>query len=467
MSDERAAARPPAGAPTSSRVLLPVRIGFGVGDFGFLLVWQGTALFLMYFYTDVLGIDPIIAGGVYLVAMIWDAVTDPLIATFADRTQTSIGKYRPWLLFGAVPFAVSYPLAFSAPPDIWPFGLIAWAMTTHILLRTAYTVVSMPFNSLQARLTSDAQERSVLAGFRMIGAASGGLTVVFVTPMLVSSFGPEREAEAYFVAACLAGAMACAAILYCFFAMKEPSDAPANAPSNFMSDIKSIGPMFVNNPPLMRVFAIIVIASICIGMFGKNMLYHFKYDLERPDLAVIGLVLPAALLILAVPGWVALAGRTSKRRSLTVGVWIALSGYCLFFFNPTGGIAITMIAIALTGVGAAALAVMFWAMLPDTVEYGEVRTGVRAEAKTFGFATFAQKAAVGVNAVLLGWLLSAAGFEANAVQSEATLLGMKAIMALVPAAGAVAILVILRGYRLDREAHAALVAQLRARRAAE
>lgn len=232
-------------------------------------------------------------------------------------------------------------------------------------------------------------------------------------------------------------------ILYCFFAMKEPQDAPANAPSSILNDLKSIGPMFVNNPPLMWVFTIIVIASICIGMFGKNMLYHFKHHLERPEPAVIGLVLRAALLILAVPGWVALAGKTSKRNSLTIGVWIALAGW------------------------GAALAVMFWAILPDTVEYGEVKTGVRVEAKTFGFATFAQKAAVGVNAVLLGWLLSAAGFEANAEQSEATLLGMKAIMALVPAAGAVAILLILRGYRLDRYAHADLVAQLRARRAAE
>ncbi|MEM7766354.1 MAG: glycoside-pentoside-hexuronide (GPH):cation symporter [Pseudomonadota bacterium] len=441
---------------------LPVRIGFGVGDFGFLLVWQGTALFLMYFYTDVLGIAPTIAGGIYLVAMVWDAVTDPVIAAFADRTRTRIGKYRPWLLLGAAPFAVSYPLAFSAPPEAWPLGLIAWAIVTHLLLRTAYTVVSMPFNSLQARLTSDAQERSVLAGFRMVGAASGGLAVVFITPVLVGMFGEGREAEAYFTAAAIAGAIAFLAILYCFFTMREPATGEMASSTPFWSDLKSIGPMFLGNPPLIRVFAIIVIASICLGMFGKNMLYHFKYDLMRPELTVIGLVLPAILLIFAVPVWVWLAGRTSKRNSLTWGVLIALAGYLIFFLNPTNSVAITLFAITLTGIGGAALAVMFWAMLPDTVEYGEARTGVRAEAKTFGFATFAQKAAVGINAVLLGGLLSVVGFEANADQSEATLIGMRAIMALVPALGAVAILLILRGYKLDRARHAALVAEIAA-----
>lgn len=453
-------AQEPAKALPSSQVSLPVRIGFGVGDFGFLLVWQGTSLFLMYFYTDVLGISPAIAGLIYLIAMTWDAVSDPIIATLADRTHTRMGKYRPWLLFGALPFAISYPLAFSGPPDWLPIDVIAWALITHITLRTAYTIVSMPFNSLQARLTSDAQERSVLAGFRMVGAASGGLAVVFITPVLVSIYGEEREAEAYFVAACIAGAIAFLALIYCFFAMKEPDDAPTAAPRPIWEDLKSIGPMFVNNPPLIRVFAIIIMASICLGMFGKNMLYHFKYHLGAPEMAVFGLVMPAVFLILAVPFWVWLAGKTSKRASLAVGTVIALVGYVGFFFNPTTDLAITLIMIALTGIGGAALAVMFWAMLPDTVEYGEAKTGVRAEAKTFGFATFAQKAAVGINAVLLGVLLGLVGFEANAQQSQSTLAGMKAVMALVPALGAGAILWILKGYALNREDHARLVAEI-------
>jgi GPH family glycoside/pentoside/hexuronide:cation symporter len=142
---------------------------------------------------------------------------------------------------------------------------------------------------------------------------------------------------------------------------------------------------------------------------------------------------------------------------------IALAGYVVFFLNPSEFLPGLFAAIALIGVGSASLPVMFWAMLPDTIEYGEFRTGIRAESRTFGFATFAQKAAVGINALLLGALLSWTGFEANAVQSHGTLTAMKAIMALVPAAGTLAILAILRGYKLDRTAHDDIVRDLQSR----
>lgn len=448
----------------SAQVPLKARIGFGVGDFGFLLVWQGTTMFLMYFYTDILGISPIMAGTIYMIAMVFDAVTDPLFAAVADRTRSSMGMYRPWLLFGAIPFGLAYPLAFTSPGE-FPITPVIWALVTHILLRAAYTIVSMPFNSLQARLTSDGEERAVLAGFRMVGAALGGLAVVFMTPVLVGAFGEGREQEAYFVAACISGAAAALALLYCFFSMKEPDTKPAQTES-LIGDLKSILPMFLSNPPLIRVFAIIISGSICLGMFGKNLLYHFKYDLQRPELTVLALVLPAILLVLTVPVWVMVSRRSSKRFALTVGTVLSLAGYLLFFFNFGNVLWITFLSILIIGMGSSSLAVMFWAMLPDTVEYGEVVTGVRSEAKTFGFATFAQKAAVGINAVLLGLLLNFVGFEANAALGEETLFGMRAIMALIPALGTVIILFVLRGYDLDQARHRELVLELQRRREA-
>lgn len=439
------------------------RIGFGIGDFGFLLVWQGTTLFLMYFYTDVLGIDPVLAGTIYLVAMVWDAVTDPVIASLAERTRTRWGRYRPWIALGAIPFGASFAFAFSSPQGL-PIAPWLWALVTHLLLRTAYTVVSMPFNSMQARLTSDANERSVLAGFRMVGAASGGLTIVIVMPMIVHAFSDRSEAQGYFLAACVTGAMAVLGLFYCAATMREPGAGDEPAPiSSLGSDIAAIPSILASNGPLIRVFSVIVIGSICLGMFGKNVLYHFKYDVMREDLTSIALILPAVLLIVSVPFWVWLSKRRSKRDALSIGLFIALTGYFGFFFNPSAFLPGSFATIALIGFGGAALPVMFWAMLPDTIEYGEYRTGVRAESRTFGFATFAQKAAVGINALLLGALLSWSGFEANTEQSETTLVAMKAIMALVPAAGALAILVILRGYRLDQSKHDEIVASLASR----
>lgn len=449
--------------PPQARVPLGTRIGFGVGDFGFLVVWQGTTLFLMYFYTDVMGIGPVLAGTIYLVAMVWDAVTDPVIAAMAERTRTRWGRYRPWIALGAVPFGVSFALAFSTPGPL-PIAPWVWALITHLLLRTAYTVVSMPFNSMQARLTSDAGERTVLAGFRMVGAASGGLAIVVLMPMIVQAFAEQGEAYGYLVAASVAGGLAVAGLLYCAAAMREPGINSDLAPeSSLLEDIAAIPGLFRSNGPLIRVFGVIVIGSICLGMFGKNVLYHFKYDVGREDLTTIALVLPAILLVVTTPFWVWLSKRRSKRDALSLGLVVALAGYVLFFLNPSQFLPGLFVAIALIGFGGASLPVMFWAMLPDTIEYGEYRTGIRAESRTFGFATFAQKAAVGINALLLGALLNWAGFEANAVQSPATLTAMKTIMALVPAAGTIAILAILRGYTLDRAAHDDIVRGLQNR----
>ena len=444
------------------QVAWPARIAFGVGDFSLNLVWQGTALFLMFVYTDVLGIAPAVAGAIYLAAMVWDAATDPVIAVFVERTRTRFGRYRPWLLAGCVPLAISYPVAFSAPPAVF-VDPAWWALCTHLFLRTAYTVVGVPFSALQARLTGDADERARLAGFRMFGAALGGLGVVFATPLLVGSFGPEREAEAYFIAASLAGLLTGLGLAYCAVVMREPAEKQERPAPALISDLRSIPATFLGNVPLMQVFAIITIASICLGMFSKNVLYYFKYVAGREDLVVFALVMPAALLLVAVPGWVRLATATSKSIALQVGCLLAMVGYAAFWVVPAGQIALLFVAIACIGLGSSALAVLFWSMLPDTVEFGEWNTGVRSEAKVFGFATFAQKAAVGINALLLGVLLDLSGFVANQEQAPDTLFAMEAIMVGIPFLGALTITLIARSYRLDKQLHDNIRRRLAAR----
>lgn len=447
-------------SPAPQQVALPSRIAFGVGDFGFLLVWQGTTLFLMYFYTDVLGISPAVAGLIYMTAMVWDAITDPIIATIAERSNSRWGKYRPWIFAGALPFGLSYVLAFTTPIG----GLIVpwlWALMTHILLRTAYTVASMPFNAMQARLTSNAHERTVLSGFRAVGAASGALAISFLTPTIVFEFGQGDEQFGYLIAAALAGALASVGLLYCAIVMREPANAaPSTVSASFFTDLIRIVPVIAKNDQLLRVLGIIVMGSICMGMFGKNVLYFFKYDVGQPDLATPALVLPAFLMIVFTPVWVQVAKRLSKANAMMIGLGIALSGYIAFFFAPSENLAVVFVLIAIIGIGASCLPVIFWAMVPDTIDYGELQTNVRAETRTFGLATFAQKAAVGVNALLLGSLLTWAGFEANTDQSEQTLEAMRAIMALVPAVGVIALLWLLHGYKLDQLEHRRILTEL-------
>lgn len=452
---------PPAPAPAiaaADRTSLPARFAFLAGDLSMNFYWSGTGLFLMYYYTDVLGVEPVVAGAVYALALVWDAVTDPLMGVVADRTRTRLGRYRPWILAGALPLGASYALAFWNP-GLSGAALIVWIAFTHCLLRTTYTVVGVPLSSMQARLTADARERAVLAGYRMMGAATGALTVAIATPGIVAALGQGDEARGYLLAAIGAGALGTVIQIVCALVMREPvPDADAAPPglAGPIAELATFGQILRENTPLLRVFAVITVISIALTMFGKNVLYYFKYQLEAPQSTQLALAMPGFAMIVAVPVWVWIANKTSKRTAWMAGAAIAATGYGAFYLNPVETVPVVTAIIALISLGGAAFAVLFWSMLPDTVEWGEAHAGVRHEARVFGFASFAQKAALGINAVLLGWLLTSVGYQANTGLSQATLDGIKAMMALIPLAGVLASVAILWGYPIDARRHAQL-----------
>jgi GPH family glycoside/pentoside/hexuronide:cation symporter len=446
---------------TGHELRLPTKLAFGGGDLALNLVWNGTGLFLMYFYTDVLGIAPSTAGAIYALALTWDAVTDPVMGAIADRTRTRFGRYRPYIAAGAIPLGAGYALAFT-DPGLTGHALVAWVVFTHCLLRTVYTVVGVPFSSLQARLTPDTHERGQLAGWRMLGAASGGLSIAFLTPQVVAALGPQHEGAAYQLAASVAGVACAVVLLLGSLVMREPRETALteHRPSR---SLRAALRAIAQNQPTLRVIAIIVLVSMSVTMFGKNTLYYFKYELGAPELAKFALVMPAAAMILLIPAWVGLARRTSKRTAWMVGCTIAATGFLAFALNPSRDPAVALWIIALISIGTSSFGVVFWAMLPDTVEWNEDACGERDEAMIFGLASFAQKAALGINALMLGLMLDWIGYSANQPQTEATLGGIRAIMSLVPLAGIVASMLVLRNYPIDARSHAELRTRIAAR----
>lgn len=451
------------GEPTAirdARLPLLAKFGFGSGDFAFNLVWSGTGLFLMYVYTDVFGVSPTLAGLVYAIALVWDAVTDPVMGVVADRTRTRWGRYRPWIAIGAIPLAISYALAFWNP-GFTGIALVIWIAFTHCLLRTAYTVSSIPFSSLQARLSSDANERSQLAGFRMMGAAAGVLTVAMLTPLVVKTLGQGHEARGYVLAAMAAGILAVLIFAFVVSVMREPEETQAAPkPEPMWKDVGTFFSQFAQNGPLVRVFLVIIAVSIAVTMFSKNVLYYFKYVLEAPESATLALVTPALAMLILVPAWVFIASKTSKRGAWMMGSVIAALGYLAFYLNPSKDVRVVMAIIMVISVGGSSFGVLFWSMLPDTVEWGEAHHGVRHEAKVFGFASFAQKAALGVNALLLGLMLDGVGYKANQAQSAQTLDGITAMMSLIPLLGILVSMALLWKYPIDAKRHAQLRQQI-------
>jgi glycoside/pentoside/hexuronide:cation symporter, GPH family len=446
--------------PSSKPLPFLAKFGFGAGDFAFNLVFAGTGLFLMYVYTDVFGVSPTVAGLVYALALAWDAITDPVMGVIADRTRTKWGRYRPWIAIGAIPLAVSYALAFWNP-GFTGIALVIWIASTHCLLRTAYTIASIPFSSLQARLTSDANERAQLAGFRMMGAASGVLTVAILTPLVVANLGNGDEARGYVLAAMAAGIIAVLIFGFVVSVMREPEETQATpTPEPMWNDIGTFFSQFALNGPLVRVFLVIIAVSVAVTMFSKNILYYFKYVLEAPDSATLALVTPAIVMLVLVPVWVFVASKTSKRIAWMIGSTIAAIGYLAFYLNPSKDVGIVMAIIILIAIGGSSFGVLYWSMLPDTVEWGEAHQGVRHEAKVFGFASFAQKAALGINALLLGLILDWVGYKANQTQTPEALDGITAMMSLIPLLGILMSVALLWRYPIDAKRHAALRQQI-------
>jgi glycoside/pentoside/hexuronide:cation symporter, GPH family len=436
------------------------KLGWAVGDFGFNIYWQALNLLMMPFYTDVLGLDPVLAGTVFLIASLWDGFADSVIGAIADRTRTRHGSYRPYLLWGPPLIALAFMITFFTP-DLSMGGLFAYALGGQILVRTAYSLVQIPYSSLSSRITGDADERASMAGYRVSFAMLGGIAVTFLMPSIVDALdgalGPTNWT--YVAAAGVAGLVSLPAFWLCFAATHEPAALRDRNPQGFHwgavgEDFRTVMQIARVNGPLMRVFACMIVSSLAFTMTNKCVTYYVNGWLERPDLRQY--ILPFTLFVnlLFCPFWAWIAQRTSKREAWLWASAVSAIAYLVFYLLPTRDPLVATALLGLIAVGNAAYITLVWAMLPDTVEYTEWKTGQRHDAKVFGVASFAKQFALGLNGFVLGALLGAVGYvEKATVQSIAAIEGVRAIMSLVPLAGIAIAAAIVWGYRLDQATH--------------
>lgn len=273
-----------------SSIGLKEKLGYAVGDAGFNFYWIIIGSYLSYFYTDIFGLSAAAAGTMFLVTKIVDACTDPAMGAIADRTNSRWGKFRPYLLFGAIPMAAAAILTMSTP-DLGEGGKLIWAYGTYTMMMLCYTILSTPYSSLAGVITADASERNSIFGWRFFFAYFTGIIVGAFTPGLADYFANGDAGRGWQITMGLYSSVATVLFFITFLSTRERVQPPKEQKTNPLRDIKDL----LDNKPWLILFALAMIIMMTIVFRGSSATYYFKYFVERPDLmgAYIGIQMAA------------------------------------------------------------------------------------------------------------------------------------------------------------------------------
>ncbi len=432
---------------------LKASLGYAVGDLGINLYFISTLTYLLYFYTDVLGISAAAAAGVFLVARMVDAVTDPLMGAIAERTRTRWGRLRPYLLWGALPLGAITVATFSVP-DLDESGKVIWAYVTYTLFGILYTVVTIPYSALTASLTDDYQERTRLSTFRMAFAFSGALIVSVGVAQWVRMFA--NPAEGYVLIMSIFACVATLLLLITFFNTKEVVQPP---PEQKLSLNDSLRAVFYN-PPLLIVIALFTLGMLSFTVRQTVTIYYFSYNVGRPDLIGAFFAATLATMFIGLVFVPRLAERFSKAGAIQIGALFTVLASIGFYLTPVSEPVWVIFWGCLVALGGAPIAVLGWAMIPDTVDYAQWRFGKRADGAVYSMSSFFQKLAKALGGAGVATALATVGYVANQPQSAETLDMILHLMTVVPIGLMVLMIFLARLYKLDGETHARMRADL-------
>ena len=403
------------------------KLGYGLGDTASHFVWDMVGFWLLFFYTDVYKIPAAVAGTIMLIARFWDMGIDPVIGIISDRTRTRWGKFRPYILFGALPYAILAVLTFTTP-DFGVTGKIIYACATYALLMTAYAAVNLPYASLAAVMTADTYERAGLNTYRFICAFSGQFVVAGLTLTLVQFLGGADKARGWQHTAVLFGFLSLVFFFITFKTSKERVQPLKSLEGSIKEDLKNL---FKNRPWI--ILAIVGIVSfVMFAMQNAAIVYYFKYYIGKKDSVQLFNVIGTVALIVALPFSKPLAKKFGNKNVFIASSLIS-GAFFISLYLPGEKDIITIYTLNILAKMAYAPAVpLLWTMIADSADYSEWKTGRRATGLYFSAATFAQKAGWGIGAAIAGWLLTAFNYVPNAIQTQTALTGIKLLISVIP-----------------------------------
>ncbi len=436
------------------------KIGYGLGDMASALVWQTATLFLAYFYTDVFGLPAAIMGTMFLVVRVVDAFIDPCIGAMVDRTQTRHGRFRPWLLWFAIPFGVSCLITFYVP-DVGPTAKIIYACATYSILSVVYSAINVPYCAMPGALTLDPRERHSIQSWRFALSFIGGLIVTVIALPLVDWLGSGNLQKGYFYAMSLMGLLG-VGLFYCCFAMTKERYSPRNDTSGSMAgDLK----LLAKNSQWRIVFVFNILLLTAVVTRGSATMYYVKYVLLRPDLVFAFIVSGMIASLLGALLSERLLGKFDRVRAYqwTI-VTFVIFATAIFFIPPTAVWLIFALNLVFSFIQNLTTPLQ-WTMFSDVVDYEEHRTGRRLDGLVFSTALFAIKFGLALGGAVVGWILGMVDYLPNqATQSASVLSTINALFTLIPSVLFIAMAVLLLIYKLNSRKVYSIASELAARR---
>ncbi|GLX86800.1 MFS transporter [Thalassotalea loyana] len=420
------------------------KVAYGLGDTASNIIFQTVMTFLMLYYTDVVGLDAAIVGTMFLAVRIFDAVTDPLMGSIADKTQTRWGHFRPYLLWLALPFAIISVLAFTTP-DLEGTAKIIYCFTTYTLLMIAYTAINIPYCALGGVITADAKERVTVQSYRFVFGMLGGLIVAACTMPLVEFFGQGDDAKGYQLAMTAMSILGFVLFLLCFAGTKERIEQPKEQSVPFLIALKHL---WKNDQ--WRILCLVALFLLS-GQVLKFTLavYYVKYYLGDEELMTpfitVGVIASMIGCAVAQP----LAERVCKIKAYITLQVIAATLCALAFFIQPDQIYLAFAAFILWKFFLDMATPLLWAKMADTIDYGHDKTGIRITGLIYSGIIFFIKMGVAIGGALAGWLMAYYNYQPNIEQTEATKQGILISFTLLPALGSYFAAAVMAKYTLN------------------
>ena len=457
-------------------IKLTEKIGYGFGDMASSMFWKLFGAYLMIFYTDVFGLPAAVVGTMFLITRIWDSAFDPIVGVVADRTHSRWGKFRPYLLWLAVPFGIIGVLTFVTP-DWSPTGKLVYAYVTYSLMMMIYSAFIVPYASLLGVMSPNPKERNPHSTYRMTFAYIGSFIALLLFMPLVNFFSGNSkdlgDQQTGWTMAVVVIAILCIILFFgCFAWTKERVKPIKEAQNPLKEDLKDL----FKNKPWWILLGAGVAALVFNSIRDGATVYYFKYFVVEEDYATVSffgmsfvlsglyLALGQAANIIGVIAAAPVSNRIGKRNTYMWAMIIATVLSVLFYWFDKEDLIWMFVFQALISICAGSIFPLLWSMYADCADYSELKTGNRATGLIFSSSSMSQKFGWAIGTEVTGWLHGFFGFQANAVQSEEAISGIKMFLSFLPAVGTILSVVFISMYPLTEKKMKDITTELECKR---